>query len=103
AVTPDTGTLTGTVRIIPACPGVHRDVPGSFGQCPDGGALDVGVLGLALAGDVVGGQRRQPVAGQVGAAEVGGQHDGAAGPAAAGKAHHPGRQVALVEGVGDQD
>ena len=30
------------------------------------------ILGHELAGDVVGGQRRQPVAGQVGAAEVGG-------------------------------
>src|SRR3974377_2419258 len=72
------------------------------GECPDGGALDVAAFQHALAGNVVAGQWRQPVAWQMGSAEVADQDSGSAGVAPFREPHHLTGQIPLVEGVGNQ-
>src|SRR5580700_10174075 len=63
---------------------------------PDGGALDIAVFQRAQTGNVVGGQRRQPVPGQVGPPEVTDQDIGAAGPASGQEPRYAAGQLPFV-------
>ena len=74
----------------------------SCGECPDGGALDVVAFQHALAGNVIAGQWRQPVARQIVPAEVAHQDSGSAGVASFGEPHHLTGQIPFVERVGNQ-
>jgi DUF1707 SHOCT-like domain len=71
-------------------------------ECPDGCALDVAAFQHALAGNVVAGQRRQPVTWQISPAKVANQNGGAAGVASFHEPHHLAGQILLVESVCDQ-
>ena len=64
--------------------------------------LDVVAFQHALAGNVVAGQGRQPVAWQMVSAEVADQDGGSAGVASFREPHHLSGQIPFVEGVGNQ-
>ncbi len=72
------------------------------GRRPDGRVLDVAIFQRAQAGNVVCGQRPQPVPGQIRPPEVARQDIGPAGVASLEEPHHPAGQIPFVEGVGDQ-
>ena len=69
---------------------------------PDGRALDVAIFQPDQAGNVICGQRPEPVPRQIRPPEVASQDVGSASLASLKEPHHPARQVPFVEGVGRQ-